>query len=190
MQAISRRRFFDLTAKATLGLGAARVLGPFGATPAVADDSAPGIREIDAFVNRHIREMGAPGLTLGLADRNGVIAVRTYGYTDIKTGRPVAPDDLFEIGSITKSFTALSLLQLREQGKLDLNRPIREYLPWLRIESAYAPITGHHLLTHTSGLPNPLSLPSMPLWTAHAPGEHFHYCNLGYEILGLLLISL
>ncbi|MEA2558650.1 MAG: hypothetical protein QOH06_154 [Acidobacteriota bacterium] len=187
MHPITRRRFFDLTAKATLGLGAARVLGPFNA---LADETAPGVREIDAFVNRHIREMGAPGLTLGLADRNGVIAVRTYGYTDIKTGRPVAPDDLFEIGSITKSFTALSLLQLREQGKLDLNRPIREYLPWLRIESAYAPITAHHLLTHTSGLPNPLSLPSTPLWTAHAPGEHFHYCNLGYEILGLLLISL
>ncbi|HVG09611.1 MAG TPA: serine hydrolase domain-containing protein [Thermoanaerobaculia bacterium] len=187
MHPISRRRFFDLTAKATLGLGAARVLGPFNA---LAAETAPGIREIDAFVNRHIREMGVPGLTLGLADRNGVIAVRTYGHTDVKTGRPVAPDDLFEIGSITKSFTALSLLQLREQGKLDLNRPIREYLPWLRIESAYAPITAHHLLTHTSGLPNPLSLPSTVLWTAHAPGEHFHYCNLGYEILGLLLISL
>ncbi len=187
MQAISRRRFFDLTAKATLGLGAARVLGPFGA---LAEETAPGIREIDAFVQRHIREMGAPGLTLGLADRNGVLAVRTYGHTDVKTGRPVSPDDLFEIGSITKSFTALSLLRLREEGKLDLNRPIREYLPWLRIESAYAPITAHHLLTHTSGLPNPLSLPSMPLWTAHVPGEHFHYCNLGYEILGLLLTSL
>ncbi|HEX5717125.1 MAG TPA: serine hydrolase domain-containing protein [Thermoanaerobaculia bacterium] len=187
MQPITRRRFFSLTARTAAGLGAARVLGPFGA---LADDPAPGIREIDAFVQRHIREMGAPGLTLGLADRNGVIAVRTYGHTDVKTGRPVAPEDLFEIGSITKSFTALALLQLREQGKLDLNRPIREYLPWLRIESAHAPITAHHLLTHTSGLPNPLSLPSMPLWTAHAPGEHFHYCNLGYEILGLLLTSL
>jgi D-alanyl-D-alanine carboxypeptidase len=187
MQAISRRRFFDLTAKATLGLGAARVLGPLGA---FADEPAAGIREIDAFVQRHIRERGAPGLTLGLADRNGVIAVRTYGHTDVKTGRPVAPDDLFEIGSITKSFVGLCLLQLREEGKLDLDRPIREYLPWLRIESSYAPITVHHLLTHTSGLPNPLSLPPAPLWTAHAPGEHFHYCNVGYEILGHLLRTL
>jgi CubicO group peptidase (beta-lactamase class C family) len=111
MHPITRRRFFDLTAKATLGLGAARVLGPFAV---LADELAPGIREIDAFVERHIREMGAPGLTLGLADRNGPIAVRTYGHTDVKTGRPVSPDDLFEIGSITKSFVALCLLQLRE----------------------------------------------------------------------------
>ncbi|MFL6203222.1 MAG: serine hydrolase domain-containing protein [Thermoanaerobaculia bacterium] len=187
MQSITRRRFFSLTARTAAGLGAARVLGPLAV---LADELAPGIREIDAFVQRHIREMGAPGLTLGLADRNGPIAVRTYGHTDVKTGRPVSPDDLFEIGSITKSFVALCLLQLREQGKLDLNRPIREYLPWLKIESAYAPITVHHLLTHTSGLPDPLSLPAAPLWTAHAPGEHFHYCNLGYEILGLLLRSL
>jgi CubicO group peptidase (beta-lactamase class C family) len=187
MQSITRRRFFDLTAKATLGLGAARVLGPFSL---LADEPAPGIREIDAFVERHIREMGAPGLTLGLADRNGPIAVRTYGHTDVKTGRPVSPDDLFEIGSITKSFVALCALQLREQGKLDLDRPIREYLPWLRIESKYEPITVHHLLSHTSGLPNPLYLPDETLWTAHPPGEHFHYCNVGYEILGLLLVGL
>lgn len=192
MHAITRRRFFDLTARAAVGLGAARVLGlPVLANAAsAAEQGSPpvlGIQEIDAFVQRHIREMGAPGLTLGLADRNGVIAVRTYGHSDIKTGRPVAPEDLFEIGSITKSFTGLCALQLSQEGKLDLNRPVREYLPWLRIESSYAPITAHHLLTHTSGLPNPLSLPSIPLWTAHAPGEHFHYCNLGYQILGLLL---
>ena len=186
MHPITRRRFFDLTGKAALTLGAARLLP----LPLSAQESAPGIPEIDAFVNRHIREMGAPGLTLGLADRNGPIAVRTYGHTDVKTGRPVSPDDLFEIGSITKSFVGLCLLQLREQGKVDLKRPIREYLPWLRIESRYAPITVHHLLTHTSGLPNPLYLPDATLWTAHSPGEHFHYCNAGYEILGYLLRSL
>ncbi|HSN85723.1 MAG TPA: serine hydrolase domain-containing protein [Thermoanaerobaculia bacterium] len=190
MHAITRRRFFDLTARAAVGLGAARVLGLPGLAGAAEQGSLPpGIQEIDAFVQRHIREVGAPGLTLGLADRNGVIAVRTYGHADVKTGRPVAPEDLFEIGSITKSFIGLCALQLSQEGKLDLARPVREYLPWLRIESSYAPITVHHLLTHTSGLPNPLSLPSIPLWTAHAPGEHFHYCNLGYQILGLLLES-
>ena len=126
MHPISRRRLFDLTAKTALGLGAARLL-PLSLA---AEELAPGVREIDAFVQRHIREMGAPGLTLGLADRRGPIAVRTYGHTDVKTGRPVSPDDLFEIGSITNSFVDLCLLQLREQGKLDLNRPIREYLSW------------------------------------------------------------
>jgi D-alanyl-D-alanine carboxypeptidase len=188
MQEISRRRFLDLTARTTAALGAGRLLGFPGL--AAAEPATGAIQSIDAFVDRHIRERGAPGLILGLADRDGVLAARTYGHRDVKTGQRVGADDLFEIGSITKSFIAISLLQLREAGKLDLDRPIREYLPWLRIESSYAPITVHHLLTHTSGLPNALSMPGVPLWTGHAPGEHFHYCNLGYDILGRLLETL
>jgi D-alanyl-D-alanine carboxypeptidase len=192
MDGVSRRGFLGWTAWTALGLGAGRVLGVPGleaAEPAQGEPS-PALRAIDPFVERHRREMGIPGLTLGLADRRGVVAARTYGHSDIKTGLPLTPQNLFEIGSITKSFTGIALLQLRQEGKLDLDRPVREYLPWLRIESAYAPITTHHLLTHTSGLPNPLSLPSIPLWTAHPPGERFHYCNVGYQILGLLIETL
>lgn len=193
MEGISRRGFLGWTA---LGLVAARAAGAPGprwqepASPSAASSTSDPIQAIDAFVERHRREMGLPGLTLGLADRQGTVAVRTYGHSDVKTGAPVQPENLFEIGSITKSFTAIALLQLRDEGKLDLDRPIRDLLPWLRVESAYAPITTHHLLTHTSGLPNPLSLPAIPLWTASPPGEHFHYCNAGYQILGLLLETL
>ncbi len=182
MQEITRRSFLGTAAV----LGAGRVLG----FPMLAAAEPGALPAIDAFVNRHIRERGAPGLILGLADRDHVLAARTYGHRDVKTGQPIEAGDLFEIGSITKSFIAISLLQLREAGKLDLDRPIREYLPWLRIESSYAPITVHHLLTHTSGLPNPLAWTGAPLWTGHAPGEHFHYCNLGYDILGRLLETL
>jgi CubicO group peptidase (beta-lactamase class C family) len=190
MASISRRGFLGWTAWTAAGLGASRLLGvPVLSAAAEASDS-PALRAIDAFVERHRKERGLPGLTLGIADRNGVVAARTYGHADVKTGLAVTPQNLFEIGSITKSFVGITLLQLREEGKLDLNRPIREYLPWLRIESSHGPITTHHLLTHTSGLPNPLSLPSIPLWTAHAPGEHFHYCNVGYQILGLLIETL
>ncbi len=189
MEGISRRGFLGWTAWTAAGLRASRLLGAPALSAADPSDS-PALRAIDRFVERHRKERGIPGLTLGIADRNGVAAVRTYGHADVKTGLPVAPQNLFEIGSITKSFVAITLLQLRDEGKVDLNRPIREYLPWLRIESSYAPITVHHLLTHTSGLPNPLSLPAIPLWTAHAPGEHFHYCNMGYQILGLLIETL
>ncbi len=197
MQPISRRRFLDLTTRTAAGLGAAGLLGfprlAFSADPADPASAGPhaaALGAIDAFVQRHIRERGIPGMTVGIAHRGGVLAVRTYGSRDVKTGAPVLADDLFEIGSITKSFIGIALLQLHEAGRLDLQRPILDYLPWLRIESAFAPITVHHLLTHSSGLPNPLALPSVPLWTAHAPGEHFHYCNLGYDILGRLLESL
>ncbi|HEX7181667.1 MAG TPA: serine hydrolase domain-containing protein [Thermoanaerobaculia bacterium] len=189
MEGISRRGFLGWTA---LGLGAVRVFGApaLRASEAAEGRPSPALAAIDAFAERHRREQGLPGLTLGLADREGVLAARTYGHADIKTGAPLLSQHLFEIGSITKSFIGIALLQLREEGKLDLNRPVREYLPWLRIESAHAPIATHHLLTHTSGLPNPLSLPAVPLWTAHPPGAHFHYCNAGYQILGLLLETL
>lgn len=185
MQEFTRRSFLGTAAV----LGAGRVLG-FPMLAAAEPGAVSAISAIDAFVNRHLRERGAPGMILGLADRDHVLAARTYGHRDVKTGQPVEAGDLFEIGSITKSFIAISLLQLREAGKLDLDRPIREYLPWLKIESSYAPIKVHHLLTHTSGLPNPLAWTGAPLWTGHAPGEHFHYCNLGYDILGRLLETL
>jgi D-alanyl-D-alanine carboxypeptidase len=128
MQSLSRRRFFSLTARTAAGLGAARLLGPLRLGAAESAET-PGIREIDAFVQNHLRWWGAPGLTLGLADREGVLAVRAYGHSDLKAGRPVEPGQLFQIGSITKSFVALCMLQLREEGKLDLNRPVRETSP-------------------------------------------------------------
>ena len=71
------------------------------------------------------------------------------------------------------------------------NKPIADYLPWLRIDSKFAPITTHHLLTHTSGLPGDapvfLSDPAAKHRAAYAPGERFNYCNLGFAILGHLV---
>jgi len=154
----------------------------------------PAFAALDTFVTRHLKEQGLPGLTHALASREGTLRTAAYGLRDVKTREALTTDDVFEIGSISKSFVALCALQLREEGKLDLQRPLVEYLPWLRIETRHAPITPHHLLTHSSGLPGagvtfPLS-EERPLWTGHAPGEAFHYCNLGYDLLGLLLETL
>ena len=146
---------------------------------------------LDGFVKQYILEMNSPGMTMVLANRDGVLRAATYGFSDLERRLNVKPEQLFHIGSISKSFTALALLQLREEGMLDLHKPIVEYLPWLKIETQYAPITPHHLLTHSAGLPGNvpifLSDPAAKHKTAFAPGEHFHYCNLGYDILGRLL---
>jgi CubicO group peptidase (beta-lactamase class C family) len=85
------------------------------------------------------------------------------------------------------------LLQLRDEGKLDLNKPIVEYLPWLKISSKFEAITTHHLLSHSSGLPAaPLLLDALlhELPVAYAPGKRFLYCNTGYNILGFLIETL
>jgi CubicO group peptidase (beta-lactamase class C family) len=116
--------------------------------------------------------------------------VVTYGFGDLEAQRKVREDELFEIGSITKSFVALALLQLADEGKLDVDRPVKDYLPWLRVQSAFAPITVHHLLTHSSGLPGAGDVfqadPEASHLAAYAPGGHFHYNNAMYDVLGLL----
>lgn len=150
----------------------------------------PVFARLDEFIARHMRETGAPGLTLALANRDGLIRASTYGYADTKAGLRVVPETMFEIGSISKSFVALTLLQLRDEGKLDLNKPIVEYLPWLKINSKFAPVTTHHILSHTAGLPGaPLLLDALlaDLWTAYEPGKRFLYSNTGYNILGFLI---
>jgi len=150
--------------------------------------------KLDQFVESYMREMNAPGMTLALADRTGVLRVATYGFADIEGRLRIAPTEQFEIGSIGKSFVALCLLQLVDEGKLDLQKPIIEYLPWFRMTSTFAPINAHHLLTHSSGLPSiPPVFSTDPAHrhrAAHAPGEHFYYCNMGYELLGHLLWTL
>jgi hypothetical protein len=98
---------------------------------------------------------------------------------------------LFHIGSITKSFVALVCLQLHEEGKLDLHKPVLEYMPWLPIVTTYGPVSAHDLLTHSSGLPDALQVIPSDSATryrqAWKPGERFYYCNLGFDILGNLI---
>jgi len=150
----------------------------------------PLFAKLDDYIARHMRETGAPGLTLALANRQGLIRASTYGFADTKTKSRVVPETMFEIGSVSKSFVGLALLQLRDEGKLDLNKPVVEYLPWLKISSKFDPITTHHLLSHTAGLPGaPLLLDALlhELWTAYAPGKRFLYSNTGYNILGFLI---
>ena len=153
----------------------------------------PLFARLDNYIARHMREVGAPGMTLALANRDGLIRVSTYGFADTKEKARVVPETMFEIGSISKSFVALALLQLRDEGKLDLNKPVIEYLPWLKISSKFEPVTTHHLLSHTAGLPGaPLLLDALlkELWTAYAPGKRFLYSNIGYNILGFLIETL
>ena len=154
-----------------------------------------GIEEkLDAFTADYMKAMNAPGMTQALTDPAATLRTACYGYADVDLKIPVNPDHLFQIGSITKSFAALILLQLHEEGKLDLHRPVIEYLPWLPISMPFGPITAHHLLTHTSGLPDATAIfladPEARHVQGFMPGAHFHYCNLGFAILGQIIAKL
>lgn len=154
------------------------------------------VAHVRKFVERHFETIQAPGVAVGLTDRERCLGVITHGHADRAAGRPVVAEDLFQIGSISKSFTAVALLQEHEAGRLDLHAPVAEYLPWFEIGSPYEPITVHHLLTHTSGLPTGRDFTTEALhelWTLRDaevgfdPGTRFHYSNAGYKALGLVL---
>src|SRR6478735_2939919 len=93
-----------------------------------------------------------PGLALGLLT-DGRRAVRGFGVTSVENPLPVDPDTIFVAGSVTKTVVATVVMLLADRGKLDLDRPIRSYLPGLRLadDRVAAAVTLRHLMTHTAG---------------------------------------
>ena len=199
---ISRRELLTKGAKAAAALsvsaaltGAEAEAQRVGAGRGCAAQARKGgaAARLDEFAERHLGEVGAPGMTLAVADRAGAVRVSTYGFADAKAGARVRPETLFEIGSVSKSFAAVALLQMHDEGRVDLHRPVAEYLPWLRLEQNHGAVTAHHLLSHTSGLQGAPLLPesiAAGLKTFYRPGERFVYSNIGYLILGLLVEAL
>jgi D-alanyl-D-alanine carboxypeptidase len=151
------------------------------------------------FATARMREGGTPGLALAITSRDRLLHVGAFGYANLPAQRPVTRDTLFEIGSISKSFTSIALLQLRDERRFDPQAPIVRYLPWFSVKSTYAAITGHHLMTHTSGLPRDRDdVPSSPFQAyavrerevGYAPGVHYAYSNVGYQVLGNVVESI
>jgi D-alanyl-D-alanine carboxypeptidase len=173
-----------------------------GATPqATAADrfrASGALQLVDEFVARQMRQDRTPGVALAITSREGTLMVSTYGFADLRARVALTPAHLFEIGSISKSFTAIALLQQREAGRFDPQAPITTYLPWFKIRTEYDPITGHRLLTHTAGLPVDRDDVPSSLYQAAAlreivparPGTRFAYSNVGYQVLGYALAAI
>jgi D-alanyl-D-alanine carboxypeptidase len=190
---LDRRTFLSLGGGTAIAAAASPKLWGLGAIPVpAAKDEVES--KLDAFTAAYMKAMNAPGITQALTDKTATIRTAGYGYANVELKTPVSPDQLFQIGSITKSFAALIMLQLRDEGKVDLHRPVLEYLPWLPVNMPYGPITAHHLLTHSSGLPDADAIfqsdPAARHVQGFAPGAHFHYCNLGFAILGQIIEKL
>lgn len=154
---------------------------------------------MDRDVRRHMDEVNMPGLVYSVTDREKLLRVASFGYSDLSAGRAMDPSLMFEIGSIGKSFTNVALMQLHDEGRLDLHQPVSRYLPWFEVQSDFGPITTHHLMTHTAGLPSGTDIGTHGLYeawalrhsrTGSAPGEVFRYSNVGYKALGFLLEEL
>lgn len=144
-------------------------------TPPAADTPQDVVADIDTFLITTVDEGSFSGAAL--ITRNGQIVLsKGYGLADREQKIPNTPQTQFRLGSTTKPFTALAILMLQEQGKLDVQDRICLHLPRC-LEERWQEITIHHLLTHTSGVP-----------MLHSqPGEEFEYSNIGYELLGQIV---
>ena len=115
---------------------------------------APDMAAIDRYVEEQLRTLRIPGASLGIVHDGRIVHLRGFGRAD-RSGRPMTAETPSLIGSLTKSFTAVAIMQLVEAGKVELDAPVQRYLPWFRVADAAASarITVRHLLTHSSGLP-------------------------------------
>ncbi len=111
--------------------------------------------DFDAYVQRTMQDWKAPGAAIAIIKDGHVILNKTYGLRDVKNNLPVTDQTLFPIASITKSFTVATLATLVDEGKLDWDKPVREYLPDFRLydDELTAHVTPRDLVTHRTGLP-------------------------------------
>jgi CubicO group peptidase (beta-lactamase class C family) len=150
-------------------------------------------------------ERGIPGAVFGVVDK-GAVTVAVSGTANVNTGLPVVRETLFQAGSIGKSYTATAIMQLVDDGRLDLDAPLREYLPDLEFAdpTVSKTLTSRQVLTHTAGIDGDrldeemacgrgddcveryvAGLHDLPLITE--PGGLWSYCNSGYVVLGRVI---
>jgi CubicO group peptidase (beta-lactamase class C family) len=186
------------------------VLVAAAVTPAMAQSPSPFSRAFDEFVHRD----GTVGGSYLVLDQGRIIEAKNWGLADKEVKQPVDKDTLFHWASVTKTFTAVAIMQLRDRGKLSLDDPIIKYVPELtRVHSQdnqIARVTLRHLLSHTAGFQGPTwpyteGRPWEPFepteWSqlvammpyqelAFAPGSKFSYSNPGFIYLARVIEAL
>jgi CubicO group peptidase (beta-lactamase class C family) len=175
--------------------------------PRIGKESTPRrsdkINQIDRLIQSYADNYLFNGSAL-VAQKGRVIFKKGYGRANMEWNIPNSTDTKFRIGSVTKQFTAMLVMQLKQAGKLDLQAKITDYLPWYRKDTGKK-ITVHHLLTHTSGIPNYTSVDTISDINIHNyslkeiaekycsgdlefdPGTQFKYDNSGYFLLGVIV---
>ncbi len=190
-----------------IGAGVAltrRLFATTGAATPVRDHAT--YDSIEAYIERGMRRLNLPGLALAIVEGDQTVHRRGFGRAR-PGGEAPTPQTPFFIGSLTKSITALAVMQLVEAGKIELDAPVQRYLPWFRVADprASAEMTVRHLLNQTSGLPESSGEACLtdfddrpgaterqaralaPLELSHPVGSTCEYANMNYNLLGLVI---
>jgi CubicO group peptidase (beta-lactamase class C family) len=170
--------------------------------PTTAPERTVDLAAIDAFVNRMLAAYDVPGAAIAVVLPDGSTYTKGYGVRDVTTSAPVTPNTQFAIASSTKSFTALGVMLLVEEGKIDLDAPVTDYLPNFSLsDPAQTPnVTVRHLLLHTSGMVRNNAATGNPTITRDevvglaaitplngAPGELHEYSNVNTVIAARII---
>ncbi|AIQ12912.1 beta-lactamase [Paenibacillus durus] len=163
------------------------------------------IQKIEQFVEEQRSMSKIPGISVVIVEKGKTVYQKGFGYADVKQKKPVTGNTLFELGSTTKAFTALAILQLEKEGLLKRSDDVQKYIPWLKLTYNGAPqtITLNQLLHHTSGIAfnsialipetnadNALELTVKRLQSQQLnrkPGSSFEYATINYDVLGLVI---
>jgi len=150
-------------------------------------------------------EYAIPGVAVAVVKGGEPVYARAFGVKNVETGDPVTVRSLFHMASVTKTFVATAVMQLREQGEVDLDAPVVQYLPYFEMkDSRYKEITVAQMLNHTSGMPDVVNYEwNRPAYDdgaleeyirglsdrelLAAPGTREHYSNMAFEVLGGLI---
>ena len=161
------------------------------------------IKLLEAWIESQMAYRGQPGISVGVVYDQKLIWAKGFGYADTEKKIAATPATIYRMASVTKTFTATAIMQLRDAGKLSLDDPVVKHLPWFKIKSLFADapvITIRHLLTHTSGLPREAAFPywlennfptieqikeTLPQQeAAFAPETRWKYSNLALALAG------
>jgi CubicO group peptidase (beta-lactamase class C family) len=189
------------TAQPVAPPAASATSAPVGVVPGnrASDRLFPGLV---AFVESEMARLRIPGVAVGVLD-GGVEYTAGRGVTNVDHPLPVDADTLFQVGSITKTYTATAAMRLVDEGRLDVDKPVRTYLPDLRLahEPTAAALTLRHLLTHTGGFVGDYFADTgrgddalaryagemAGLEQLTPAGETYSYCNSGFSLLGRVI---
>jgi CubicO group peptidase (beta-lactamase class C family) len=184
------------------------MLGPAPVSPQSPVDDPEVQAQIDLFsawLEGQIAIRGLPGIVAGVVSGDDLVWAQGYGYADVESERPMETDTRFRMASHSKLFTATAIMQLREEGRVRLDDPATDYLPWFAFQAPSPddpPVTIEHLLTHSSGLPreagphwSDLDFPTAEEVRAlmadrrapFSPEVRWKYSNLAYTIAGMVV---
>jgi CubicO group peptidase (beta-lactamase class C family) len=175
--------------------------------PASRGDRSDPAGFIEKEMRRMSRRLHLPAFALTILDDQDILFQRVTGYTDVENQVPATTHSAFKVYSVSKTFTAMEIFREVEEGLIDLDDPITEYLPEFSIRSRFpdhTPITVTSLLAHRSGLPRNACLSCPPgdedpfdlekyekatadCFLAFPTGSRYHYSNLGYNLLGRII---